>query len=53
MGGEGRDDGGVAGREEEGGQEQSRCEKGYFYVFPVLCGLMTKQRIVDSKLTHS
>lgn len=46
---------GVRGRGEveEGGQEESKVWKRQFYVFPVLCGLMTKQHIVDSELTHS
>lgn len=46
---------GVRGRGEveEGGQEESKVWKRQLYVFPVLCGLMTKQHIVDSELTHS
>ncbi|MEQ2193356.1 hypothetical protein XENOCAPTIV_015681 [Xenoophorus captivus] len=42
----------VVMRRKKGGRNR-RCEKGYFYVFPALCCLMTKQQIVDSKLTHS
>lgn len=38
---------------EEGRREESKVWKRQLYAFPVLCGLMTKPDIVDSKLTHS
>lgn len=51
----GREEGGGGGDGAGGGRgrEKSKVWKRQLYVFSVLCGLMTKQHIVDSKLTHS
>lgn len=48
----GEEGGGGRRWRKEGGRSR-RCEKGNFTCFQCSCGLVTKQHIVDSELTHS